>query len=104
MQDSNDVDKVFLIVPVPKSGHLEVGSIRHLDLVLLRFPFLEQIHGGGDIWDRGSGNQESGNQLPLFAFRVLQAFRRGLQFGNHGVLPEWSLANKMLEGQLGWDL
>jgi hypothetical protein len=98
VQDSDDVDKVFLVVPVSKSGHLEVGSVRHLDLDLLGFLFLMQIYGG-DIRDRGSGDQ-----LPLLAFGVLEAFRRGLEVGTHGVLPEWSLKNKTLERQLGWDL
>ncbi len=91
------MDKVFLVGPISKSGHLEVGSIKHLDLDLLRFLFLVQIYRG-DIRDRGPGDQ-----LPLLAFRVLQAFWRGLEVGTHGVLPEWSLENKMLEGQLGWD-
>jgi hypothetical protein len=95
VQDSNDVDEVFLVVPVSKSSHLEVGSIRQLDLDFLGFPFLVQIYGG-DIRDGGSSDQ-----LPLLAFGVLQAFRRGLEVGTHGVLPEWSLQNKTLEGQLG---
>jgi hypothetical protein len=36
-QDGDDVDKVFLKVAVSKSGHLEVGSVRQLDLDLLGF-------------------------------------------------------------------
>ncbi len=36
-KDGNDVDEVLFVVPVPKSGHLEVGSIWHLDLDLLGF-------------------------------------------------------------------
>jgi hypothetical protein len=98
VKDGNDVDKVFLVVPVSKSGHLRAGAIRHLDLDLLGFPFLVQIYRG-DIQDRGLGYQ-----LPLLAFGVLQAFQRGLEVGTHGVLPEWSLQNNMLEGQLGLDL
>jgi hypothetical protein len=46
LQDGNDVDKVFLIVPISESGHLEVGSVRQLDLDLLGFLFLVQIYGG----------------------------------------------------------
>jgi hypothetical protein len=79
------------LFPHPKSGDLEVASIRHLDLELIWFPFLVQIQGG-DIRVRGSGDQ-----LTLFAFGILQAFRQGLEVGTHGVLPEWSLKNKMLE-------
>ncbi len=82
LQDSNDMDKVFLIVPVSKSGHLKVGSVMHLDLDLLGFPFLVQIYGG-DIRDRGSGDQ-----LPLLAFGVLEAFWQGLEVRTHGALPE----------------
>jgi hypothetical protein len=83
-QDSNDANKVFLGVPISKSGHLEVGSVRHLDLDLLGFLCLVQIYGG-DIRDRGSGNQ-----LPLLVCGILEAFWRGLKVGTHGVLPEWS--------------
>ncbi len=51
-QDGNDVDEVFLVVPIYESDHLEVGSVRHLYLDLLGFLFLVQIHRE-DIWDRG---------------------------------------------------
>ena len=37
LQEGNDVDEVLFIVPVHKSGHLEVGSIWHPDLDLLGF-------------------------------------------------------------------
>ena len=90
-QDGNDVDKVFLVIPISKSVHLEVGSIRHLDLDLLVFPFLVQIYAR-DIRDRGSGDQ-----LPLLTFGVLEAFWQGLEVGTHGVLQEWSLKNETLE-------
>ncbi len=91
------MDEVFLVVSVSKSGHLEVGSVRNLDLDLLGFPFLVQIYRG-DIRDRGSGDQ-----LPLLPFGILEAFQQALEVGTHGVLPEWSLKNKTLEHQLGWD-
>ncbi len=79
------------LFPFPKSCHLEVSSVRHLDLDLFGFLFLVQIYGG-DIRNRGSGDQ-----LPLLAFSVLEAFWRRLEVGTHGVLPEWSLENKKLE-------
>ncbi len=40
VKDGDDVDKVLLNVPIPKSGHLEIASIRHLDLDFLSFLLL----------------------------------------------------------------
>jgi hypothetical protein len=40
-KDGNNVDKLLFIVPIRKSGYLEVSSIWHLDLDLLGFiPFV----------------------------------------------------------------
>ncbi len=35
------MDEVVFVSPVRKSGHPKVGAIRHLDLDLLGFPFLD---------------------------------------------------------------
>ncbi len=61
MKNSNDVDKIVLISTARESGHGEVGPVRHLDLDLLAFLFLNQV-GWGDILDR-----RSRTRLPFLA-------------------------------------
>jgi hypothetical protein len=40
-KDRNDVDEVVFVCTAGKRGHAEVGTIWHLDLDLLPFPFLD---------------------------------------------------------------
>jgi hypothetical protein len=84
-------DKVFRVVPRAVCGHLELHPIRKFNLDLFRFLLLEKI-SRENIRD-GRPNR----RRALLALGVLEAFRRGLEVGTHGVLPEQSLQQESLE-------
>ncbi len=82
-EDSNNVRKVFLIVPRGVDGHAEVGRVRKLDLEGLGF-FLEHA----DVNHINVQNGWPMRQLPFLPLSILQPIRR-LEGGTHfGVLPE----------------
>ncbi len=72
-QNSNDVDKVFLIVPRAVGGHLELCPIRKFNLHLLGFPLLMEISGGNIRDGRPNGRHA------FLAFGIFQALRGGLE-------------------------
>ncbi len=55
LENGNDVDKIFLIVPRAIVGHLELCPIVEFDLDLFRFPLLMKISRGNirDGWPNG---------------------------------------------------
>jgi hypothetical protein len=85
MQDGNDVDQILLVVTRAVGRHLELGSVRKLNLYLFRFPLLKKI-SRGNIRDGPPNGRRA-----LLAFNVLEAFRRGLEVRAHSKLPEQSL-------------
>ena len=75
------MDKIVFVIATCESSHQEVGAIRHLELDLFPFLFLNQV-SRGDV-----RNRRSHTQLPFLALGGFQAFRRGLEAGAHGKRP-----------------
>ncbi len=73
LQNGDDMDEVFLVVPRAIGGHLELRPIRKFNLYLLGFPLLVEV-SWGNIRD-GRPNR----RCALLAFCIFQAFQGGLE-------------------------
>ena len=91
-ENSDNVCKAFLLVPLEKFGHVEVGPIRKFHL-----QSVQHFLGGYKIrqWDVRDGWPTA--QLPFLALRIIQSFE-SYEGGTHlGMLPECGTQHESLK-------
>ncbi len=65
LENDNDVDKIFLVVPRAVGGHLELCPIGEFNLDLFRFLLLMKI-SWGNIWDGWPNGRRANLALSVF--------------------------------------